>query len=84
MAGAAVITVASMVVQMKYVICPIEGWIEPLNLYMVVVARPSERKSPVMREVMAVVYKYTKEYNEKKPAAYRGIQHGKGCAGEEN
>lgn len=65
MAGAAVITVASMAVQLKYVICPIEGWIEPLNLYMVVVARPSERKSPVMREVMAVVYKYTKEYNEK-------------------
>lgn len=65
MAGAAVITVASIAVQMKYAICPIEGWIEPLNLYMVVVARPSERKSPVIREVMAVVYKYTKEYNEK-------------------
>lgn len=59
------ITVASMAVQMKYVIRPIDGWIEPLNLYMVVVARPSERKSPVMREVMAVVYKYTSEYNEK-------------------
>ncbi|KJJ71703.1 YfjI family protein [Clostridium sp. FS41] len=65
MAGAAVITVVSMAVQTKYAICPIKGWIEPLNLYMVVVARPSERKSPVMREVMAVVYRYTNEYNEK-------------------
>lgn len=60
----AVIAVISLAVQTKYAICPVEGWIEPLNLYMVVVARPSERKSPVMREVMAVVYRYTSEYNE--------------------
>lgn len=58
------IAVASLAIQTKYAICPVEGWIEPLNLYMVIVARPSERKSPVMREVMAVVYRYTSEYNE--------------------
>ncbi len=65
MAGVAVITIVSMAIQTKYVICPIDGWIEPLNLYAVVVARPSERKSPVVREVTQVVYRYTNEYNEK-------------------
>lgn len=64
MAGVAVIAVVSLAIQTKYAICPVEGWIEPLNLYVVVVARPSERKSPVIREITAVIYKYINEYNE--------------------
>lgn len=64
MAGVAVIAVAALAVQKKYVICPIAGWKEPLSLYIVLVARPSERKSPVARETTAVVYRYVKEVNE--------------------
>lgn len=64
MAGVAVIAVAALAVQKKYVIRPIAGWKEPLSLYIVLVARPSERKSPVARETTAVVYRYVKEVNE--------------------
>lgn len=65
MVGVTVLTVVSLSIQTKFAICPIEGWIEPLNLYAVIAARPSERKSPVVREVTQVIYKYANEYNEK-------------------
>lgn len=66
MAAVSALTIISLCIQGKYIINPKPGWIEPLNLYSVIVARPSERKSPVMREMTDVVYKYIQEENERR------------------
>lgn len=66
MAAVSALTVVSLCVQGKYVVNPKPGWIEPLNLYSVVVARPSERKSPVMREMTDVIYQYIQEENQRR------------------
>ena len=40
-----VLAVAALCLQGKFIVNPKPGWIEPLNLYAVTVARPSDRKS---------------------------------------
>ncbi len=49
MAGTAILTYLSVVDLGKHVVEPKPGWIEPLNLYSDIIARPSERKSRVSR-----------------------------------
>lgn len=63
MAAVSALTIISLCVQGKYIVNPKPGWVEPLNLYSVIVARPSERKSPVMREMTEAVYQYMQEEN---------------------
>lgn len=41
-------------------------WTESLNLYVVIVGRPSERKTPVLKEVIRPVFKYMNEENERR------------------
>ncbi len=60
------LSVISLSVQGKYSVLVKPDWIEPLNLYTVVVGRPSERKSPALKEVTAPVFSYVKELNEKR------------------
>ena len=43
-------------------------WTESINLYVLVVARPSERKSPALRETERPVFQYVKEENERRQA----------------
>lgn len=69
MVAVSAITVISLCVQGKYEVNPKPGWTEPLNLYTLIVARPSERKSPTAREMTEVVYKYVEEENERRNPA---------------
>lgn len=66
MVAPAVLTVGSLCIQKKYSIHPHSDWYEPGNLYMAVVGEASERKSPVMKEIMKPVYEYEKKENEKR------------------
>jgi len=58
--------IAALCVQGKFIINPKAGWVEPLNLYTAVIAKPSERKSPVVRAMLAPVYDYQGEENERR------------------
>ena len=66
MVAVSMLSVIALCVQGKFEISPKSDHIEPLNLYIAIIARPSERKSPVLREIMDPVYTYVKEENEKK------------------
>lgn len=44
-----VLAVMALCLQGKFIINPKPGWVEPLNLYAVTVARPSDRKSPTVQ-----------------------------------
>ena len=59
-----VLTILSLCVQKKYVIQVKQDWIEPLNLYTLVVARPSERKSVTLKETLKPVTACVKKENE--------------------
>lgn len=59
------LAVAALCVQGKFLICPKPGWVEPLNLYTLTIAKPSERKSPVMRKLLKPVYAFLKAENER-------------------
>ena len=61
-----VIGVMALCIQGKYAVRVKPDWVEPVNLYTLVVARPSERKSPVLKEITSPVFKFTKEENERR------------------
>lgn len=65
MVSPAVITVGALGIQKKYCTHPLPDWYEPGNLYMIIVADPSERKSPTMKEIMRPVYEYERTENER-------------------
>ena len=64
MVGPAVLAIAATGAQKKYSIHPLEDWYEPGNLYITIIAEPSERKSPTMKEILFPVYEYEAEENE--------------------
>lgn len=66
MVAVMVITTVSLSIQKKYAIEVKKDWKEPVNLYSLVVAKPSERKSPTLKEVTAPIYKYVIEENERR------------------
>jgi primase 1 len=66
MAAVSALTVCAVCVQRKFIVNPKPGWVEPLNLYAVIVAKPSERKSPVMKAMTRYLYEYAKEENERR------------------
>ena len=51
MPAVGLLAAVSLAVQGVYKVNPKPGWLEPLNLYIAVVAKPSERKSPVLAEI---------------------------------
>ena len=67
----------SLCVQGKYMINPKPGFYEPLNLYAVIVAAPSDRKSPVVREVLKPIHQYTQEENQRRGPDIRDYQRKK-------
>lgn len=71
MTAAAALAVAAICVQGKFEVNVKPGWSEPLNLYMVETANPSERKSPVVKAMTYPIYRYTKQYNEEHEAEIR-------------
>ena len=46
-----------------------DDWIEPLNLFTVIVAEPSERKSAVISHMAGAVHRYEAAYNQQHAAA---------------
>lgn len=63
MTAAAALAVAAVCVQGKFEVKVKSGWDEPLSLYLVETANPSERKSPVMKAMTAPLYRFTDRYN---------------------
>jgi hypothetical protein len=64
MAAVAALATAALCVQKKFLVKGKENWLEPLNLYAVVVAPPAERKSAVMQAMTKFVYEYEQTTNE--------------------
>ena len=56
----------SMCIQGEYYITPKADWKEPLNLYTLTVNNPSERKTPVFKEILNPIYEYQDKVNTKR------------------
>ena len=63
MAATAALAVLALCQQGKYRIKGKDDWIEPLNLFTVIVAEPSERKSAVISHMTSAVHRFEAEYN---------------------
>lgn len=63
MAATAALAVLALCQQGKYRIKGKDDWIEPLNLFTVIVAEPSERKSAVISHMTGAVHRFEAEYN---------------------
>lgn len=63
MAAVLVLGVCSITLMGKYVIQSKKDWKEHLNLYVTIIAPPSEKKSPIMAEVTKPVYDYEEAEN---------------------
>lgn len=66
MTAVAGLAVAALCVQGKFIINPKPGWVEPLNLYASVIARPSERKTPALSTMTRPLYAFEKEENQRR------------------
>lgn len=64
MAGVIALALLALSMQRKYQIAGKHDWIEPLNLYVMVVAEPSERKSAVINQMIKVIHAFEANYNE--------------------
>ena len=69
MAATAALAVLALCQQGKYRIKGKDDWIEPLNLFTVIVAEPSERKSAVISHMAGAVHRYEATYNQLHAAA---------------
>lgn len=69
MAATAALAVLALCQQGKYQIKGKEDWIEPLNLFAVIVAEPSERKSAVISHMTGAVHRFEAEYNKQHSGA---------------
>lgn len=69
MSATAALAVLALCQQGKFRIKGKDDWIEPLNLFAVIVAEPSERKSAVINFMTHPVSRYESEYNQQHAAA---------------
>ena len=69
MSATAALAVLALCQQGKYRIKGKDDWIEPLNLFTVIVAEPSERKSAVISHMTGAVHRYEAEYNKQHSGA---------------
>ena len=69
MAATAALAVLALCQQGKYRIKGKDDWIEPLNLFTVIVAEPSERKSAVISHMAGAVHRFEAAYNQQHAAA---------------
>ena len=63
MAATAALTVMATCLQGKYKVAAKPDWIEPLNLYALIIAEPSERKSAIVNLMSKPMRAYEREYN---------------------
>ena len=66
MTAAAALAVAGLSVQGRFIINPKPGWVEPLNSYIVTIARPSERKTPALGVMSRPIYSFEREENKRR------------------
>ena len=66
MVAISVLSMFATAAQGKYEVEVKPGWIEPVNLYCLVVADPSERKSPVLKEVQEPIFEWQKQENDRR------------------
>lgn len=66
MTATAALAATALCVQGKYIINPKPGWVEPLNLFTTVIARPSERKTPALAVMTRPLHSYEKEENQRR------------------
>lgn len=69
MAGTAALAVMASCMQGKYLVQAKADWTEPTNLYALMVAEPSERKSAITSLMVKPVNLYEMEYNKQHAAA---------------
>lgn len=70
MVAVAVLGIMASCIQGDLYIEPKPDWQEPLNLYILIVAKPSERKTPTLKEVTKPIYDYVAEENIRRTPAY--------------
>ena len=68
MSACASLAVMALCLQGKYRIKAKADWSEPLNLFTVIVAEPSERKSPIINLMTKPLNEYEAEYNSRNAA----------------
>lgn len=71
MTGPICLTLAAVAVQKKFMVNPKPGWHEPLNLYTVIIASPSERKSPALKAACKPIHDFVARENELRAPAIR-------------
>ena len=77
MAGTAALAVIALAMQGKYKVRAKEDWVEPVNLYVVNVAEPAERKSAVISLMTKFMSDFEAEYNKQLSAALQVNQMAK-------
>lgn len=65
MAAICALCVIAACVQGKFMVEPKPGWREPLSLYALIIGDPGERKSPVVRAMVAPIQDYEAEANQR-------------------
>lgn len=63
MAGTIALAMISVCIHHKYVVQAKDDWLEPLNIYTLITAQPSERKSAVLNALTRPIRSYQKQYN---------------------
>ena len=74
MAAVGLLAVCALAVQGAWKIEVKPDWAEPLNLYALIVAPPSERKSPVLREITRPVYAFEADEQTRREQPIREAQ----------
>lgn len=69
MSASAALAVLALCQQGKFRVCGKADWTEPLNLFVVIVAEPSERKSAIINFMTRPINTYEAEYNRRNAAA---------------
>lgn len=64
MPAACALGVLSVCLQKKYNVRIRSDWAEPINLYSLVIAEPSEKKSPCLRHMIQPITRYEAEWNK--------------------
>ncbi|WP_369517820.1 YfjI family protein [Intestinimonas butyriciproducens] len=68
MAAVSALAVLSCAVQGKFKIAPKHGYSEPLNLYILIIAKSGERKSAIVHRMACPIYQYEKSENRRRKA----------------
>lgn len=64
MPAVASLGVLSLCLQRKFAVRLNADWLEPVNLYVKIIADPSEKKSPCEKQMMAPVHVYERDWNK--------------------